>query len=188
MKLGYARVSKNDQNLDRQIDELQRYGCQRIFEEKITGSNIDRPELNHLLDQLRKDDIIIITELARMSRSVKDLFALVDIIQDKGANLKSLRESWVDTTTAQGKLLFTVFAGISEFERDLISQRTREGLTSARIRGRKGGRPNIDKNKMSTALKMYRSNQYSIQEIVKTTGVSKSSLYRALWSRKNHRT
>lgn len=179
MKLGYARVSRNDQNPARQIDELQKYGCERIFEEKITGTKIDRPELNRLLDQLRQDDIIIVTELSRLSRSVKDLFTLVDIIHRKGANIKSLKELWVDTTSPQGKLLFTVFAGVSEFERDLISQRTKEGLASARARGRKGGRPSVDKKKIDIALKMYRSNQYSVREIVNTTGVSKSSLYRA---------
>ena len=105
-------------------------------------------------------------------------FALVDVIHRKGANLKSLKESWLNTTTAQGKLLFSIFAGISEFERDLIRQRTIEGLSSARARGRKGGRPKKDGKSIETAIKMYDSKQHSVSEIARATGVSKSTLYR----------
>lgn len=178
MKLGYARVSTQDQNLDRQIDQLKAVGCERIFTEKITGTKSDRQELNKLLEQLRPGDTIIICELTRLSRSTKDLFQLVDKIEKAGANIKSLKESWLDTTTPQGKLMFTIFAGISQFERDLISQRTKEGLDSARARGRKGGRPQKISQKVELALKMYQSKQYSISEIVEATGISKSSLYR----------
>lgn len=178
MKIGYARVSTFDQNLDRQTDQLQEQGCERIFQEKITGSKKERPELDRLLEQLRINDTVIITELARLSRSVKDLFSLVDAIHAKGANLKSLKEPWLDTTTPQGKLLFTIFAGISQFDRDLISQRTKEGLTSARARGRKGGRPSKNKSDIELALKMYDSMQYSLSEISKATNVSKTTIYR----------
>ncbi|SNS40779.1 Resolvase, N terminal domain [Anaerovirgula multivorans] len=132
MLLGYARVSTQDQNLDRQIDQLKEAGCEKIFREKITATKKDRPELDRLLDQIRPGDTIIISELTRLSRSTKDLFQIVEPIEKKGANIKSLKEVWVDTTTPQGKLMFTIFAGISQFERDLISQRTREGLASAR--------------------------------------------------------
>lgn len=177
MKIGYARVSTIDQNLDRQTDQLQEQKCERIFQEKITGSKKERPELNKLLEQLRGDTIIV-TELARLSRSVKDLFALIDVIHQKTANLKSLKEPWLDTTTPQGKLLFTIFAGISQFDRDLISQRTKEGLSSARARGRKGGRPGKPLKDIELALKMYDSKNYSIGEISKATGLSKTSLYR----------
>ncbi len=178
MKIGYARVSTLDQNLDRQTDQLQEQKCERIFQEKITGSKKERPELDKLLEQLRVGDIVIVTELARLSRSVKDLFALVETIHTKGANLKSLKEPWLDTTTPQGKLLFTIFAGISQFDRDLISQRTKEGLSSARARGRKGGRPGKPLKDIELALKMYDSKNYSIGEISKATGLSKTSLYR----------
>lgn len=178
MTLGYARVSTLDQNLDRQIDQLKEQGCERIFEEKFTGTKRDRPELEKLLDQLRPGDTIIVAELSRLSRSVKDLFQLVDIIKQKGANLKSLKEPWADTTTPQGKLMFTIFAGISQFDRDLTSQRTKEGLESARARGRKGGRPSKANSHIDMALKMYASKEYSISEITKATGVSKTSLYR----------
>lgn len=187
MLIGYARVSTLEQNLDRQIDQLKKAGCQRLFTEKISGMKKDRPELDRLLDHIRPGDAIIITELTRLSRSTKDLFRLIDIIERKGANIKSLKEAWVDTTTPQGKLMFTIFAGISQFERDLISKRTKEGLSSARARGRKGGRPPTSKKDIDLALKMYDSKEYSIAEITKATKVSKTSLYRYIKKRENSR-
>lgn len=178
MIIGYARVSTQDQNLDRQLDQLSAYGCERIYQEKCTGSKKERPELDRLLDNIRTGDIIVISELTRLSRSTKDLIQLVDVLDQKGCNIKSLKESWVDTTTPHGKLVFTIFAGISQFERDLIIQRTKEGLASARARGRKGGRPKIPESSVNLAIKMYNSKQYSVAEISKATGISKTSLYR----------
>ncbi|MEW9123795.1 MAG: recombinase family protein [Thermotaleaceae bacterium] len=186
MKFGYTRVSKNDQNLDRQTDQLIKEGCERLFKDKITGMKKDRPELNKMLDQLRPGDTIIVTELARFGRSVKDLLYLTDLVNHKGANLKSLKEPWADTTTPQGRMLFIIFAGISQFERDLISQRTREGLASARARGRKGGRPPKNRSDVDLALKMYDSKEYSIAEISKAAGVSKTSLYRYVKQREKN--
>jgi len=144
----------------------------------VSGITKNRPELNKMLDQIRTGDVIIISDLTRLSRSVKDLFSLVEQIEGKGANIKSIKESWVDTTTAQGKLMFTIFAGISQFERDLISQRTIEGLNAARARGKQGGRPKINEKEIKLAVKMYNSKNYSISEITKATGVSKTTLYR----------
>lgn len=178
MKIGYARVSKIDQDLEKQIKQLQYEGCERIYKEKITGTKIDREELEKLLDQLRVGDIVIITELTRLGRSTKDLFKIVEIIESKGANIKSLKESWIDTATPQGKLMFTIFSGISQFERDLISQRTKESLVVARARGRKGGRPKKDSAKTDLAIKMYNAKEYSIREILDATGLSKTTLYR----------
>lgn len=178
MKIGYARVSTEEQNLDRQLDSLKEAGCEKIFQEKITGTKKERPELDKLMEQLRTGDLVIISDLTRLSRSVKDLFSLVDLIEKKGANIKSLKESWMDTSTPQGKLMFTIFAGISQFERDLISQRTLEGLAAARARGRKGGRPKKDDKVIKLALKMYQEKTYSISEITKATGVSKTTIYR----------
>lgn len=178
MKLGYARVSTLDQNLDRQTDQLKEKGCERFFTEKITGTKRERPELEKLLDQLRPGDTVVITELSRLSRSVKDLFQIVDIIKQKGADLMSLKELWADTTTPQGKLMFTIFAGISQFDRDLTSQRTKEGLASARARGRNGGRPKKPSKAIQLALKMYDSKEYSVSEIIKAAGISKTCLYR----------
>lgn len=184
MIIGYARVSKDNQNLDRQIDSLKAAGCERIFEEKITGSKRERPELNSLLLTVRQGDVIVINELTRLSRSVKDLFELVDQFNSLGADLKSLKEPWLDTTTPQGKLLFTMFAGISQFERDIIRQRTMEGLAAARSRGRTGGRKPISKSKIDTALNLYNSRSCSISEIIKTVGISKGTLYSYLKKRK----
>ena len=178
MKIGYARVSTEEQNLDRQLDSLKEAGCEKIFREKITGTKKERPELDKLMEQLRSGDLIIISDLTRLSRSVKDLFSLVDQIEKKGANIKSLKESWMDTSTPQGKLMFTIFAGISQFERDLISQRTLEGLAAARSRGKKGGRPKKDEKAINIALKMYQEKVCSITEITKATGVSKTTIYR----------
>ena len=178
MKIGYARVSTEEQNLDRQLDSLKEAGCEKIFKEKITGTKKDRSELDKLMEHLREGDLIIISDLTRLSRSVKDLFSLVDQIEKKGANIKSLKESWMDTSTPQGKLMFTIFAGISQFERDLISQRTLEGLAAARSRGRNGGRPKKDEKALILALKMYQEKAYSISEITKATGVSKTTIYK----------
>ena len=176
MKIGYARVSTNEQNLDRQYDQLIAHGCERIFMEKITGSKKERPELERMIDILRNGDTVLITELTRLSRSVKDLFEIVEIIRSKHADIKSLKEPWLDTTTPQGKLLFTIFAGISQFDRDIIRQRTLEGLSSARARGRKGGRPKAPSQKMELALKMYDSKDYSISEIEHASGISNTSV------------
>ena len=184
VNIGYARVSTEEQNLDRQIDILKQAGCDRIYEEKVSGIKKERTELNKILDQIRTGDVIIIADPTRLSRSVKDLFSIVEQIEEKGANIKSIKESWVDTTTAQGKLMFTIFAGISQFERDLISQRTIEGLNAARARGKKGGRPKINDKDIKLAVKMYNSKNYSITEIRKATGVSKTALYRYINSNK----
>lgn len=178
MLIGYKRASTLRQRLDRQTDILNEYGVERIFEEKVTGTKRERPELNRMLDTLRKGDVVIITELTRLSRSTKDLFEIVEIIHNKGAEIKSLKESWLDTTTPQGKLMFTIFAGLSQFERDLIAQRTKEGLESAKKRGKTLGRPNKFNDKKETILQMYNSNDYSINDIINATGISKTSLYR----------
>ncbi len=185
MLIGYARVSTHEQNLDRQIDQLKEAKCEKIFCEKFTGTKKERPELNNLIEHIRPGDTIIITDLTRLSRSTKDLFKIVEQIEHKGANIKSLKEIWMDTTTPQGKLMFTIFSGISQFERDLTSQRTKEGLSSARARGRKGGRPSHESSNIDLALKMYYSNEYSLSEISKATGLSKTTLYRYLKRRES---
>jgi DNA invertase Pin-like site-specific DNA recombinase len=163
------------------------HGCDRIYLEKITGTKKERPELEKLLDIVRSGDIIVVCDLTRLSRSTKDLFWIIEQLEKKKVDLKSIKETWIDTTTPQGKLMFTLFAGISQFERDLISQRTKEGLESARTRGRKGGRPSKPNKDVELALKMYDSKEYSISEITKATGVSKTSLYRYTEKRINEK-
>ncbi|MGJ0700915.1 recombinase family protein [Clostridium perfringens] len=180
MKLGCARVSTEEQNLNRQLDILNSVNCDKIFAEKISGIKNERPELNKLISSLNIGDIIIITDLTRLSRSVKELFSIVEKVEEKGAHIKSLKESWLDTTTPQGKLMFTIFAGISQFERDLISQRTIEGLIASRARGKKGGRPPKSKQDINLAIQMYNSKKYKISEITELTKVSKSTIYRYL--------
>lgn len=178
MIMGYCRVSTQGQDLLKQIEQLEKAGCEKIFKEKITGTKLERPELNRMLDHLRPGDTIVICDLTRLGRSTKDLFKLIEIIEEKGANIKSLKESWMDTTTAQGKLMFTIFSGISQFERDMISIRTKESLAVSRARGRVGGRPKKEKGKIDIAIKMYKSKLHSIKEITEATGVSKTTLYR----------
>lgn len=184
MKIGYARVSTLDQNLDRQRDQLRQDGCERVYEEKESGAKTDRPELARMLDALRDGDVVVITELSRLGRSVKNLFDIVARINGAGAQIKSLKEPWLDTTTPQGRLLFTFFSGISEFERELIRQRTIEGLAAARARGHNGGHPVLDPKSVDLALKMYDSKTCTVAEITKATGVSKSALYSYIRARK----
>lgn len=155
MKIGYARVSTEEQNLNRQIDILKQAGCEKIYEEKISGIKMERSELNKMLEHLRTGDVIVIEELTRLSRNVRDFFILVEFIEKKGVNIKSIKESWIDTTTAQDKFMFTIFAGLGQFERDLVSQRTKEGLVAARARGRVGGRPAKKKEDIKLAINMY---------------------------------
>lgn len=176
MKIGYARVSTQDQNLDRQIDQLTKAGCTKIYQEKITGTKKERPELDDMLKNIRQGDIIIICDLTRLSRSTKDLITLAEEIKKKGAELISLKEN-LDTTTATGKMMFGMFAVIAQFERDILSERTKQGLESARARGRFGGRKKTDTAIIKKALTLYKSNEYSIEYICTECGISKNNLY-----------
>ena len=183
MLVGYARVSKNEQSFNRQIYLLVAQGIdeRNIYKEKITGTYQNRPELNRLIQELKTGDTVVVSELTRLSRSTKDLFSIVEQIEAKQANIKSLKENWLDTTTPQGKLLLTIFAGLSQFECDLISERTKEGLRAAKARGRKGGRPSKQNEKRPIVELMYKNNpQVKISEIVKITGVSTSTAKRIL--------
>ena len=176
---GYARVSTEQQNLDRQLDMLNRYGVDYIFNEKMTGTKRDRPELNKLLDRLMAGDTVVVESLSRLGRSTKDLIELVELFEKKQVHLVSLKEQ-IDTSTPAGKLLFTLMSAIAQFERDVIAERTREGLNAARARGRVGGRPRTNEQKVRQAVKLYQTGQYSVREIEELTGVKKSTLYRAI--------
>jgi DNA invertase Pin-like site-specific DNA recombinase len=176
---GYARVSTETQNLNRQIDALKKYGVDYIYDEKMTGTKKDRPELSKLLDKMTEGDTIVIESLSRLGRSTKDLIELTELFQSKGVNLVSLKEA-IDTNTSTGKLLFTLMSAIAQFERDTIAERTREGLRSARARGKTGGRPKINADSIKKAVKLYSTRQYTIMEIEELTGVKKSTLYRNL--------
>ena len=176
---GYARVSTDQQTLDRQLDALKNYGVDIIYNEKMTGTKRDRPELKKLLDRMTEGDTVVIESLSRLGRSTKDLIELTELFQSKGVHLISLKES-IDTSTSTGKLLFTLMSAIAQFERDVIADRTREGLRSARARGRTGGRPPTDPAAVKKAVKLYGTKEYSIKEIEELTGVKKSTLYRNL--------
>lgn len=181
MLVSYLRVSKSEMCLDRQLDAVIAAGVdvRNIYQEKETGTKRDRAELNRMIKELQPGDTVIVCELSRLSRSTKDLFDIVEQIQSKGADIKSLKESWLDTTTPQGKLMFTFFAGISQFERDLLAERTRDGLKAAAARGRKGGRPSKRTDKELTVRTLYNSG-IKIAEIVRQTGLSRSTVNRII--------
>jgi len=176
---GYARVSTEGQNLERQIDALEKYGVDYIYNEKITGTKRERPELMKLLERITEGDTIVIESLSRLGRSTKDLIEITEFIQSKGVNLVSLKEA-IDTNTSTGKLLFTLMSAIAQFERDVIADRTKEGLKAARARGRMGGRPRIADANVKKAIRLYNTKEYSLKEIEEMTGVKRSTMYRRI--------
>ena len=187
MIIGYARVSTKDQNLDRQIDNLTAYGCERIYKEKMTGTRADRPEYLKMLDALREGDTLVIDSFSRLSRSTKELLEVVERLQLMGVNLISVKEQ-LDTTTATGKLMLTMLSALSQFERDLDSERTRDGLKAAAARGRKGGRPKAaDEKTRQQALAMYHANALTNKEIAEKSGVSIATLNRWIKADKDSR-
>jgi DNA invertase Pin-like site-specific DNA recombinase len=182
MKIGYMRVSTFDQNLDMQEDALKRDGCDKIFSDKVSGasSKIERPGLSGALDYMREGDTLVIYKLDRLGRTLKGLIQMINELGDKKMGLKSLSES-IDTTTANGKLIFHIFGAISEFERDIIRERTRAGLGAARARGRVGGRPTkMTPEKTKMAKQLHADTSLEIKDIVKTLGVSRAVFYRML--------
>jgi DNA invertase Pin-like site-specific DNA recombinase len=183
MLVGYARVSTENQNLDRQIDMLVKYGVdiRNIYQEKITGTKINREQLNKMIMELQKDDTVIIADLTRVSRSTRDLLTIIDKIKEKGASIKSIKDTWLDTTSDNpyNSFLLTVMSGLSQLERDLISTRTKEGLASAKARGRSGGRPSV-RNGNADVVELLYKQKYKIVDIVKKTKLSRTTVYRIL--------
>lgn len=179
--LGYARVSTDDQDLTNQRAELQAAGCTKLFSEKFTGTQRNRPELARLLDHLRPGDVVTVTRLDRLARSTRDLLDIADQLQTKGAGLRSLAEPWADTTTPAGRMVLTVFAGIAEFERSLIIDRTRQGREAAKARGVKfGPRPTLTETQITHARELIDQEGYSVREVAAILGVHRSTLYRAI--------
>lgn len=184
MKIGYARVSTQDQNLDMQIDALKTAGCEIIFEEKISGKTKERPELTKLFEKLRKGDTVVVWKLDRLGRSLKDLIDLITKMQHIGVSFLSIQDG-INTTTATGRFTFNIFASLAEFEREIISERTKAGLTSARARGRKGGRPTgFSKDtikKIKAVQTLYNAtNSPSVQDIADSLKISRATCYRYL--------
>lgn len=181
--LGYARVSTLEQNLDRQLDALKDYGVDErlIYREKITGTKRERPELSRMLDEMQKGDTVVICDLTRISRSTKDMLDIVEKIKNKGAFIKSLKDTWLDTTSGNpySQFLLVIMSGLAQLERDLISQRTKEGLKAAKARGRNGGRPSLQNKHRDAVMAMYRGGM-KISDIVIETKISRSTVKRII--------
>lgn len=178
MLIGYARVSTQEQTLDLQLDALKKAGCGRVFTDTISGAKAERKGLSEALDFVRNGDTLVVWRLDRLGRSLKHLIETVKSLHDHGVGFKSLTEQ-IDTTTSGGKLIFHVFGALAEFERDLTRERTQAGLQAARARGRQGGRPRrLDEKKIKMLQALYADKSNSVEEILSTLGVSKSTLYR----------
>jgi DNA invertase Pin-like site-specific DNA recombinase len=181
MRIGYARVSTVDQNLELQRDALARAGCVQVYEEKASGkSKAGRPELANMMRALRKGDTLIVWRLDRLGRSLVDLVQLVDELAERGVAFESLSEK-IDTSTAQGRMFFGFIAAMAQYQRDVISENTKAGLEASKARGRSGGRPaKLDDKAIAEILVLRASPDISMTSIAKRYGVSKPTLYNAL--------
>ncbi|CAM4308676.1 recombinase family protein [Pseudoalteromonas maricaloris] len=180
MKIGYARVSTADQKELAQTDALSSVGCERIYIDRVSGKSRERPELTKMLEALRQDDVVIVQRLDRLGRSLKDLISLLDQLKDQGVKFVSLVEN-IDTTTAVGELAFHIIGAIAQFERRLISERTKSGLAAARARGRKGGRKSkMTPSDIRKANAMLLDPNITKAEVAKHFGVSRPTLDKAL--------
>ncbi|WP_419600709.1 recombinase family protein [Thiolapillus sp.] len=180
MRIGYARVSTQDQNPDLQLDALKKAGCEEIFQEKFSGKSSARPELENCLRMLRKGDVLVVWRLDRLGRSLKDLVEIVSALEDRGVGFQSLTEN-IDTVSAGGKLVFHIFSALAEFEHSLIRERTMAGLAAARARGRKGGRkPSMSKADVRKAAAMLKDPQMTKTEVAQHFGVSRVTLNNSL--------
>jgi DNA invertase Pin-like site-specific DNA recombinase len=178
MKIGYARISTVDQNLELQTDALEKIGCEKIFTDQASGTKDDRQGLIDAIEFCRTGDSLIVWKLDRLGRSLKHLIETINHLHEKKVGFVSLQEN-IDTTTSGGKLIFHVFGALAEFERELIRERTNAGLASARARGRLGGRPKaMTTKRIQMAKTMLADSHTTIKEVCKTLEVSKSTLYR----------
>jgi DNA invertase Pin-like site-specific DNA recombinase len=180
--VGYARVSTGAQDLDLQLDSLERHGVAKglIFTDKASGATRERPGLDACFKTLRRGDVLLVWRLDRLGRSVRHLATLIDQLQEMGVGFRSVCDGAIDTTTPSGELIFHVFSALAQFERRLIQERTRAGIAAARARGRKGGRPPMQPNepKVVLAKKLYCDKTISLDDICATLKISKSTLHR----------
>ena len=180
MKIGYARVSTDDQNLDLQKDALSKAGCKRIYEEHKSGKSLERPELDACRKALRSGDTLAVWRLDRLGRSLPDLIQIIGELRDADIGFESVTEN-IDTTTATGELTFHIFAALAQFERQLIRERTKAGLAAARARGRKGGRPKkLTANDIKAIRSLVKAGELTMAEIATRVGVHRSTAYEAL--------
>ena len=173
MLVGYARVATGEQNLELQIDALKGAGCERVFQDQVSGTVKNRPNLEQAPGFARSGDALVVWRLDRLSRSLQELIETVTLIESRGIQLKSLHES-IDTSSSSGKLIFHLFGALAEFERNLIRERTLAELQAARARERKGGRPPaLDSEKQNLAVKLYNEKNHSVNRICQMMGISK---------------
>jgi DNA invertase Pin-like site-specific DNA recombinase len=171
-RIGYARVSCVGQNIDSQFDALQAAGCVKIFADKMTGSRMDRPGWKQVLEYLRPSDVLVVTELSRMTRSLLDLLETSKLLDQRGINLVSLRES-IDTTTATGRCFLSMMGAIHQMERELRAERAAAGRLSAKARGRTGGRPRTDIAKLENARVLYENTDKTAAMACELAGVGR---------------
>ena len=180
MKFGYARVSKNEQSLDIQLQKLQQAGCDEIYQEKISGAKNDKTQLNILLSKLRKGDTVCVVRLDRLGRRMSKLVELINHFKSCGIDFISL-ENNIDTTNPMGMLLFTMCAAFAEMERLLITERVKAGLEAAHKKGRKGGRPkSLTDQKLKKLRHLVKSNDFSVTEMCDMVEITRSVYYRAI--------
>ena len=180
MKIGYARVSTREQTLENQLSRLADAGCEMFFEERISGAARRRPKLDAMLEQLRKDDVVVVTKLDRLARSTAELLRIAEVLNGKSAGIQSLDEPWADTTSPSGKMIMTVFGGIAEFERSLILARTQEGREAARARGVAFGRPSkLQDDQKKLVLELVNTGK-SISAVARTFNVHPATIYRCI--------
>lgn len=179
MYVGYARVSTMEQNEARQLNALQEHGCERVFLDKLSGKDTNRPELQALLNFVREGDTVIVSEYSRLARSTGDLFSLIRQLTDKGVQVRSLKENF-DTSTPQGKLMLTIFAGLAEFERELTLQRQREGIAIAKEQGKYHGRQPIpyDEEKFHQECSRWIRGEQTAAVTMRTLGMKPNRFYR----------
>jgi DNA invertase Pin-like site-specific DNA recombinase len=182
MKIGYARVSTLEQNLDLQLQALKKAGCRRIFQEKISAGMRNRPEFQRMFDQIRAGDTIVVWKLDRLARSTRDLLQAMETIQQAGGKFQSLSEPWADTTTHAGKMIMTIFAGIAEFERGLIRERTSAGREAARKRGVRFGRPRKLTPEQANLAQRLVSEGKAVRELAVAFKVHAATIYRLAYS------
>ncbi|MFN4011605.1 MAG: recombinase family protein [Pannonibacter sp.] len=176
---GYARVSTDGQTLDAQVAQLEAAGASKLFKEKVSGAKRDRVQLDKMLDTLNAGDVVIVTRLDRLARSTRDLLNILGVVADKGAAFRSLGDVWADTTTAHGRLMLTVLAGLAEFERELIRSRTGEGRARAKARGVKLGRRfKLTPHQREEAIRRRDAGEDSMTEIARSYNVSHSTISR----------
>jgi len=180
VKIGYARVSTREQTLETQLSRLANAGCEMFFEERISGAKGRRPGLEAMLDQLRKDDVVVVTKLDRLARSTAELLRISEALIEKGTGIQSLDEPWADTTSPAGKMILTVFGGIAEFERSLILARTEEGRKAAMARGVAFGRPAKLRADQKEVVHELVNAGRSISSVARTFDVHPATIYRCI--------